>query len=72
MQVVLNFPESEAAHVLAFLNRHPAIRLVARTRKRKMDETEYLMSNPVNAKRLMEAIERTRRGEYVIHDLIKP
>ena len=33
-------------------------------------ETLYLMSSPANAQRLLEAKERTRRGEYESHELI--
>jgi antitoxin YefM len=35
-------------------------------------ETMYLMSNPANAKRLMESIAQLRQGEAVPHDLIDP
>ncbi len=81
MQVVLNFPESEAAHVLAFLNRHPAIQLTPTggptkagraSKARAMDETQYLTSTPANTRALNEAIERTRQGRVVEHDLIEP
>ena len=79
MQVVLNFPESEAAHVLAFLNRHPAIQLTptgGRPKTRRSaasspDTTEQLLSNPVNRERLLAAVERARQGKYEIHDLIE-
>lgn len=32
-------------------------------------ETAYLLRNPANAERLLEAIERARRGEFEHHDL---
>ena len=35
----------------------------------KMDETEYLMSSPANAKRLKEAVEDIRQGKYVERDI---
>ncbi len=35
-------------------------------------ETMYLMSNPANAKRLMESIEQLRRGEGTERELIEP
>jgi len=35
-------------------------------------ETMYLMSNPANAKRLMESIEQLRRGEGEERKLIEP
>lgn len=33
-------------------------------------ETAYLLRNGVNAERLLEAIERARRGEFEQHDLL--
>lgn len=33
-------------------------------------ETAYLLRNPANAERLLEAIERARRGEFEHHDLL--
>ena len=79
MQVVLNFPDSEAAHVLAFLNRHPAIQLTPTSRPKAkaqrseaaQDTTEQLLSNPANRKRLLAAVERARQGKYELHDLIE-
>lgn len=35
-----------------------------------MVETAYLLRNPANAERLLEAIERARRGEFEQHDLL--
>ncbi|GAA1756753.1 type II toxin-antitoxin system Phd/YefM family antitoxin [Agromyces humatus] len=35
-------------------------------------ETAHLLRNPANAERLLEAIERARRGEFERHDLIEP
>lgn len=35
-----------------------------------MTETAYLLRNSVGARRLVEAIERARRGEFEEHDLI--
>ncbi len=33
-------------------------------------ETAYLLRNPANAERLLEAIERARRSEFEQHDLL--
>lgn len=33
-------------------------------------ETAYLLRNPANAERLLEAIERARHGEFEHHDLL--
>ena len=35
-----------------------------------LTETAYLLRNPANAERLLEAIERARRGEFEQHDLL--
>ncbi|GGE94144.1 type II toxin-antitoxin system Phd/YefM family antitoxin [Mycetocola zhadangensis] len=35
-----------------------------------MTETAHLLRNPANAERLVEAIERARRGEFEQHDLL--
>ncbi len=36
-----------------------------------MAETAYLLRTPANAERLLEAIERARRGEFEQHDLLE-
>ena len=35
-----------------------------------LTETAYLLRNPANANRLLEAVERARRGEFEQHDLL--
>ncbi len=35
-----------------------------------MTETAHLLRNPANAERLLEAIERARRGKFEQHDLL--
>ncbi|MFT2752922.1 hypothetical protein [Clavibacter sp. Sh2088] len=36
------------------------------------DETSYLLRNPAGAKRLLDALERARRAEFVERELIAP
>jgi antitoxin YefM len=36
-----------------------------------MTETAYLLRNPTGAKRLLDALERAKRGEIEYHDLIE-
>jgi antitoxin YefM len=36
------------------------------------DETSYLLRNAAGAKRLLEALERARHGEFVERELIEP
>lgn len=58
---------------MELLNSLPYIKAkpIGRNAKPK-DETEYLLSSPANAKALLAAIERTRNGQVVEHDLIEP
>ncbi|MGA1835912.1 type II toxin-antitoxin system prevent-host-death family antitoxin [Herbiconiux sp. 11R-BC] len=35
-----------------------------------LTETAHLLRNPANAERLLESIERARRGEFEHHDLL--
>jgi antitoxin YefM len=35
-----------------------------------LTETAYLLQNAANAERLLEAVERARRGEFEQHDLL--
>lgn len=35
-----------------------------------LTETAHLLRNPANAERLLESIERARRGEFEQHDLV--
>ena len=35
-----------------------------------LTETAYLLRTPANAERLLEAVERARRGEFERHDLL--
>ena len=44
--------------------------LVSEAEWNSIQETNYLMRNPLNAHRLMESLARARRGEVVHHDLI--
>ena len=37
-----------------------------------LTETAYLLRNPANAERLLEAVERARLGEFEQHDLVDP
>lgn len=55
------------------LNSLPYMKAKPTGRKAKpKDEAEHLLSSPANAKALLAAIERTRNGQVVEHDLIEP
>ena len=73
MRVALEFPDEKAAFVMELLHSLPYMKAKPIGRKAKpKDETEYLLSSPANAKALLAAIERTRNGQMVEHDLIEP
>ena len=44
--------------------------LVSEAEWNSIQETNYLLRNPVNARRLMESLERVRRGEIEAHELV--
>ena len=44
--------------------------LVSEREWNSIQETNYLLRNPVNARRLMESLERVRRGEIETHGLV--
>lgn len=74
MKALLEFSESETSYRLAFLSNQPYfwLRPLEEAAAALIDETEYLLCDPLNAKQLLEALERFRRGEYELHNLIEP
>ena len=73
MKITLEIPDNKAAFMMELLESLPFVKATpARTKAKPQDETEYLLSNPANAKALLAAIERTRNGQVVEHDLIEP
>lgn len=46
--------------------------IVPRERYESWNETEYLLSNPVNAERLRQAAADIRAGKFRQHDLLEP
>ena len=73
MKIALEFPDEKAAFVMELLNSFSYLKAKPLGRKAKpKDETEYLLSTAANAKALLAAIERTRNGQFVEHELIEP
>lgn len=71
MKYTLEIPEQEADFVLEFLRRVTSVKLTpVRSKATKQNETEYLLSNPANARELLESIEQIRQGQAVQHDLL--
>jgi hypothetical protein len=73
MKITLEIPDNKAAFMMELLQSLPFVKATpARVKAKPQDETEYLLSSPANAKALLAAIERTRNGQMVEHDLIEP
>jgi len=51
------------------VSRHGNVVIMSKDDYDAMTETAYLLRNPANAERLLEAIERARRGEFEKDDL---
>ncbi|MEJ7663963.1 MAG: hypothetical protein WKG07_32745 [Hymenobacter sp.] len=64
MKYTLEVPDQDAEFVLEFLRRVTSVKLTpARSKKAVQDTTDYLLSNPANARELRESIEQIRRGQ---------
>jgi len=72
MKYTLEVPDQDAEFVLEVLRRLASVTVTPVGHKAKpKDETEYLLSNPANAKALLDSITRLERGEGQQHDLIE-
>ncbi len=70
MKYTLEVPDQDNEFVLEFLRRVTSVKLTPIGRKPKpQDETEYLLSNPANARELRESIEQIRRGQTAPYQL---
>ena len=66
MKITLEVPDHKAAFILELLNSLPFVKAKQARRRaaaKQQDETEYLLSSPANAKRLLESIAELERGE---------
>lgn len=52
------------------VSRHGNAVIMSKADYDAMTETAYLLRNPANAERLLDAMERARRGEFERHDLL--
>ena len=64
MRVELNIKNEQIAHQILWMLEHFKNELDIKIE----DETEYLMSNPNNAKHLLESIEEIKKGKVIIKD----
>jgi hypothetical protein len=72
--IQIEISDSIFDRVISFLASFPKglLRINENIEKDKsIDETEYLISNPVNAKRLLESIENIKRGKGLEKALIE-
>lgn len=63
-----------ASHKPLFVTRgkdKPGFVVLSQDDYNSMVETNYLLRSPRNAKRLLESIERAKKGEYEEHELIE-
>ncbi|NVO85955.1 type II toxin-antitoxin system Phd/YefM family antitoxin [Hymenobacter terrestris] len=71
MKITLEVPDNKAAFMMELLQSLPFVKaMTAHTKAKTQDETEYLLSNPANAKALTDAIQRLESGQGMQHDLI--
>jgi len=64
MRVELNIKNEQVAHQILWMLEHFKNELDIKIE----DETKYLMSNPNNAKHLLESIEEIKKGKVIIKD----
>lgn len=74
MKYTLEVPDQDAGFVLELLRRVTSVKLTPVARRRGkpagMDETDYLLSNPANARELRESIAQIRQGQVVEKELL--
>ncbi len=71
MTLTIEIPDHKQAFVTELLQSLSYVRFTTKTAKaRKQDTTDYLLSDPTNARELRESIAQARRGEIVRHDLL--
>ena len=71
MKYTIDIPDQEMEFVLEFLRRVTSVKLTPlRNKGAKQDTTDYLLSNPDNARELLESIAQAKRGEIANHDLL--
>lgn len=67
MKILLEIPDNKSAFIMELIESFPYIKAKSIP---DVDTTEYLLSSDVNSKRLMDAIERSKRNESEIHELL--
>ena len=71
MIYTIEVPDQKQEFMTELLQSLAYVRFTAQTASaRDQDTTEYLLSDPANARELRESIAQARRGEIVRHDLL--
>ena len=71
MIYTIEVPDQKQEFITELLQSLSFVKFTAQTSKvRKQDTTDYLLSDPANARELRESIAQARRGEIVQHDLL--
>ena len=71
MKIVLDIPDNKVPFILELIASIPFIKIEKTAEASKMDTTDYLLSSPSNKEKLLNAMERSRRGEIEYHNLIE-
>lgn len=72
LEAVMERVANDHAPVLVTRQGGESVVMISLADWRHMDETDYLLSNPVNAKRLMDSIAELDAGRGIVRDLIEP
>jgi antitoxin YefM len=71
LKAVLDKVVADSAPTVIFRQRGESVVVMSKSEYDSMTETRYLMSNPVNAKRLLDSIAEMDAGKSEEHDLIE-
>jgi len=72
MKIVLEVPDNKASFIIELIESIPFIKIKkSENLTIETDTTEYLLSSSANKERLLQAIDRSKRGEMEFHNLIE-
>lgn len=72
LKSVMDKVVNDCSEVIVTRRNGEAVVMMSLASWRSMSETDYLLSNPENARQLLESIAELERGEVEEHELIKP
>jgi len=73
MEYTLTVPDQKQEFIQELLQAFSYVKLTPKTKqpRKKLDETEYLLSTKANREQLLAAIERLESGKFEVHNLIE-